>query len=144
MSGIREVSEKVVVAAEALAVWKKICEPCSILEWNPSIAECRSYTAKSGQIARDYVLQPGGPDAPDMVETELVRSEKLMMITYMVESEDLAFDEYVAQILVTPRTGGGCEVEIRSRFYQTQDDAEALVRGFYRHGLETLGDMMAA
>ena len=67
-----------------------------------------------------------------------------MTITYMVEMTVLPITDYVAQILVTPVEGGGCETTIRSRFIDTGKgmDASMLVDGFYRTGLDALAKLM--
>lgn len=143
MSRICEVSHTVATTAPAEAVWSKICAPCSILEWNPRIVKCDSRETDQGQIVRDYVLFPGGDDAPTMVETELLRSDPIMTITYMVEIKGLPITDYVAQILVTPDGETGCTVEIRSRFVDLEVgvDAAQLVVDFYQIGLETLSGL---
>ncbi|MEM7212169.1 MAG: SRPBCC family protein [Pseudomonadota bacterium] len=145
MPKICEVAHTVTISAAAEAAWKTICAPCSILDWNPRIVGCDSRTNGHGQIVRDYVLFPGGEDAPTMVETELLRSDGIMTITYMVEMRGLPISDYVAQIVVTPQAGQGCSVEIRSRFVDLEVgiDASDLVRDFYAIGLETLADRLS-
>lgn len=145
MSRICEVSYSVSIAAPAERVWDKICAPCSILEWNPRIVGCESMTNDQGQIVRDYVLAPGGEGAPTMVETELRRSDAIMMITYYVDLVGLPIQEYVAQILVTPVRETDCTAEIRSRFVDLERglDASALVKEFYETGLDRLAELMA-
>lgn len=144
MSRIREVSYSVSIAAPAEKVWRKICAPCSILEWNARIVQCESRTNGQGQIVRDYVVAPGGEDAPMMTETELRRSDPIMTITYFVEMVGLPIQEYVAQILVTPTGETGCTAEIRSRFVDLEVgvDAGQLVRDFYSVGLDRLAELM--
>ena len=146
MPRICEVSHTVTAQADPKAVWDLICAPCSILDWNPRIVNCDSRTNAQGQIVRDYVLHPGGDGAPTMVETELLRSDAIMTITYMVEMVGLPITDYVAQILVTPNDAGGCSVEIRSRFVDLEVgvDTSELVLGFYTIGLETLAGRVAA
>lgn len=146
MQKICEVSQTVDVKASATTVWQRICEPCSILDWNPRIVGCESRTNANGQIVRDYVMAPGGSSAATMVETELLRSEGIMTITYMVEMTGLPIRDYVAQIVVTPVGEGACTVEIRSRFVDLQMgvDASDLVRQFYAIGLERLAELMAS
>lgn len=145
MTAIREASCTVSIPAPASAVWEKICEPCSILQWNNRIAECTSQTNDQGQVVRHYVLHPIGPVVPTMVETELSRADAIMMITYEVEIEKLPVSDYVAQILVTPTDGESCDACIRSRFIDTGagHDAKALVEGFYRTGLDQLAALMS-
>ncbi|MEL6999352.1 MAG: SRPBCC family protein [Pseudomonadota bacterium] len=131
--------------AAASEVWQRICAPCSILEWNPRIAECHSYTNAAGQVMRDYVLAPGGDGAPTMVETELSRLDAIMTITYTVDINGLPISDYVAQISVTPAGDADCEVELRSRFVDLGVpgvDASDLVAMFYEAGLQGLSDLM--
>lgn len=145
-SKICEASYSVRIAAEPRAVWDKICAECSILEWNARIAECKSGVSEQGQIVRHYVLHPVGPYVPTMVETELLRSDAIMTITYKVEMTVLPITDYVAQILVTPTEDGSCEARIRSRFVDTSPghDAVGMVDQFYRIGLDALAELMAA
>ena len=143
MAQIREVSYSVSITAPAGRVWKKICEPCSILEWNPRIVGCESRKNDQDQIVRDYIVAPGGEGAPTMVETELRRSDPIMTITYYVEMDGLPIREYVAQILVTPSGEAECTVEIRSRFVDLDVgiDAGELVKDFYKEGLDRLSEL---
>lgn len=145
MTSIREASHTVTIAAPAPSVWQKICEPCSILQWNDRIAKCTPGQTDQGQIVRHYVLHPIGPVVPKMVETELSRLDPIMMITYSVEIQDLPVSDYIAQILVTPVDADSCEVCIRSRFIDTGTgpDAQELVTGFYQVGLGQLSALMS-
>ena len=145
MSRICEVSYSVSIAAPAERVWDKICAPCSILEWNPRIVECESTTNGQGQIVRNYVVASSEKIAPTMVETELRRSDPIMMITYYVDLVGLPIQEYVAQILVTPVRESECAAEIRSRFVDLEVgiDAGALVKDFYKTGLDRLSELMS-
>lgn len=150
MTAIREASVTVSINADASVVWQKICEPCSILQWNNRIAECTSIRNDQGQIVRYYVLPAMGSIVPTMVETEHLRSEAIMMITYTVEIKELPVSNYVAQILVTPGSNKSgetatCEVCIRSRFIDTGTgpDAKALVEDFYQTGLTQLAALMS-
>ena len=81
MAKICEVSERKQVAATAESVWQKICEPCSIRQWNSRIADCETFENDQGQIVRNYVLASETAEAPTMVETELLRSNDIMTIT---------------------------------------------------------------
>lgn len=135
------------IQVNATEVWQELCAPCSILKWNPRIAECHSRTNAAGQITRDYVLAPGGDGAPTMVETELSRSDAIMTITYTVDMRGLPISDYVAQISVTPAGDADCEVELRSRFVDLGVpgvDASDLVATFYEAGLQGLSDLMAS
>ena len=142
---ICEVAYSVRIEADSRAVWDKICEPCSILQWNERIAKCESSLSDQGQIVRHYTLHPVSGFTPTMVETELLRSDAIMTITYMVEMTVLPISDYVAQILVTPLEDGGCETQIRSRFVDTEKmpGAEAMVAEFYKIGLDALAALMA-
>ncbi|MEM9062486.1 MAG: SRPBCC family protein [Pseudomonadota bacterium] len=146
MSEICTVSRGRVIHAQPRAVWERLCAPCSILDWNPRISDCRSYESPEGQIMRDYVLAPGGPQAPTMIETELSRSDSIMAITYEVEIKGLPISDYVAQISVTPEDGdAACTVELRSRFVDLKApgvDAAGLVASFYEAGLVGLAALM--
>ena len=141
---ICEVAYSVRIEADSAAVWDKICEPCSILQWNERIAECENALSDQGQIVRHYTLHPVAGVTPTMVETELLRSHAIMTITYMVEMTVLPISDYVAQILVTPLEDGGCEATIRSRFVDTETmpGAEAMVADFYKIGLDALAALM--
>jgi hypothetical protein len=143
-SEICEVSYSVRIDADSNAVWDKICEPCSILQWNERIAKCENSLSDQGQIVRHYTLHPVSGFTPTMVETELLRSDAIMTITYMVEMTVLPITDYVAQILVTPLEGGGCEAQIRSRFVDTKalPGAETMVAEFYKVGLDALAVLM--
>ena len=142
---ICEVAYSVRIEADSSSVWNKICEACSILDWNERIAKCESSLSDQGQIVRHYTLHPVNGFTPTMVETELLRSDAIMTITYMVEMTILPITDYVAQILVTPLEDGACEAQIRSRFVDTGTgpDAAELVDGFYRVGLDALAKLMA-
>lgn len=144
MSRIREVSYSVSIPAPSDKVWRKICAPCSILEWNSRIVQCESRTNTQGQVVRDYIVAPGGESAPMMTETELRRSDPIMTITYFVEMVGLPIQEYVAQILVTPAGETDCTAEIRSRFVDLEVgiDAGQLVKDFYAVGLDRLAEVM--
>ncbi len=145
-SGIWEASYSVRISAEPRSVWDKVCAECSILEWNARIADCKSSVNSQGQIVRNYVLHTVAGYEPTMVETELLRSDAIMTITYMVEMTVLPITDYVAQILVTPTDDGGCEVQIRSRFVDTSADQSAtlMVEDFYRVGLDKLAEIMGS
>lgn len=145
MPKISEVSRTADVDAPAAFVWRKLCEPCSILQWNSRIATCRSKTDERGRIVRHYTLASEDDAPPTMVETELDRSDAIMAITYAVEIQGLPISNYVAQITVTPKTAESAVVEIRSRFVDVaypNFDASVLVGVFYDTGLGGLAELM--
>lgn len=144
MPRISEVSRTAAIPADASAVWQKLCEPCSILQWNPRIAACRTETDGQGRIVRHYTLAAEAEPAPTMVETELDRRDAIMAITYKVEIVGLPVTDYVAQISVTPAEVGA-EVSIRCRFVDVAYpafDATALVGQFHETGLDGLQALM--
>ncbi|MEM7507927.1 MAG: SRPBCC family protein [Pseudomonadota bacterium] len=136
------------VNAPALAVWQMITGECAILDWHDRIATCRSYLNDQGLLTRDYVLHAEPGETPiTMVETELLRSDPIMTITYVVEIQGLPITDYHAQMMVTPETEDRALATIRSRFvmYPTGDpalDARDIVAGFYQSGLLKLADVV--
>ena len=147
---IVEVSEEWTINAAASAVWNKVCEPCSLLEWHGDVATCdRSFDDK-GRLTRDYVMrQAGEHPAISMHEVELLRSAPIMTITYIVDVQNLPVLNYHAQMTVTPVSQGVCKARIRSRFVSDQVnapgfDAQDFVSKFYIRGLSRLCEIMEA
>lgn len=145
---IVEVREDWTMKAPAQAVWEKICEQCSLKEWHPRVAECVPSTDEQGRIARDYTLKEvEGLPTVTMYEVELLRSDPIMTITYVVDVKNLPLSDYHAQITVTPLTETDCRVMIRSRFVRIETgvpgvDARDIVSDFYIAGLSKLAEIM--
>ena len=147
---IVEVSQERAILAPAIDVWNKICEPCSLTQWHDDVDTCVRSQDEQGRLARTYVMKPNG-DFPvtKMYEVELLRSDEIMTIAYIVDIENLPIKHYHAQISVTPVTETECEARIRSRFVGVDWgirglDAQNIVTDFYTKGLSKLGRIMLA
>ncbi len=147
---IVEVSEDWTIAAPASAVWNKVCEPCSLLEWHGDVETCERSLDDKGRLARTYVMkQAGRHPAISMFEVELLRSDPIMTIAYIVDVKNLPITDYHAQMTVTPLTKDSCQARIRSRFVSDQAsapgfNAQDFVSKFYKRGLSRLCEIMEA
>lgn len=147
---IVEVSQERAIQAPALDVWKKICEPCSLKQWHDDVDTCERSFDDKGRLARTYVMnQVGENPITTMYEVELLRSDAIMTIAYIVDIKNLPIEHYHAQISVTPVTEFECEARIRSRFVGIDWgipglDAQNVVTDFYTKGLAKLGRIMLA
>ena len=147
---IVEVSQERAIAAPAIDVWNKICEPCSLTQWHDDVVSCERSIDEQGRLARHYVMrQVGENPVTKMYEVELLRWDEIMTIAYIVDIENLPIEHYHAQISVTPISDTECEARIRSRFIGLDWripglDAQNVVTDFYTSGLKKLGEIMRA
>jgi hypothetical protein len=145
---IVEVSQEQTVNAPAKVVWDKICEPCSLTQWHDDVETCERSHDEKGHLARHYVMkQVGEHPVTTMYEVELLRSDEIMTIAYIVDIENLPVENYHAQISVTPISDTQCEARIRSRFIGVDWgipglDAQNIVTDFYTKGLSKMGRIM--
>ncbi len=145
---IIEVSQERAIQAPAIDVWNKICEPCSLKQWHDDVDTCERSFDEKGRLARTYVMNPVGDNpVTRMYEVELLRSDEIMTIAYIVDIENLPIDHYHAQISVTPISESECEARIRSRFVGVDWgikglDPQNVVTDFYTKGLKKLGEIM--
>ena len=147
---IVEVSQERAIAAPAIDVRNKICEPCSLTQWHDDVETCERSFDDKGRLARHYVMkQVDKRPITKMYEVELLRSDEIMTIAYIVDIENLPIEHYHAQISVTPIDETRCEARIRSRFIGVDwriagPDAQNVVTDFYASGLTKLGQIMEA
>ena len=145
---IVEVREDFTIRAPGEAVFDKICEPCSLLQWHDGLESCKSSTDDQGRLTRHYVMNAVGEHPQvKMYEVELLRAPNIMTITYIVEVENMPLTDYHAQITVTPLTDTYCRAMIRSRFVRVETgvaglDARDIVSDFYIAGLSKLSEIM--
>ena len=88
--------------------------------------------------------QVGEHPVTTMYEVELLRSDEIMTIAYIVDIENLPVENYHAQISVTPISDTQCEARIRSRFIGVDWgipglDAQNIVTDFYTKGPQQNG-----
>ena len=143
---IVDVSEETTIPAPAAAVWAKLCEENSAREWHDRIDTSDEYVDDKGRLTRKFVLHEAEGERIVMYESEILRSDDIMTITYVVEMTVLPITAYHAQIMVSPAADGGSRVVWRSRMTQPDTDlfdAHALVTDFYRTGLAGLARVMA-
>ena len=145
---IVEVSQERTIKASAKDVWNKICEPCSPKQWHDDVDTCERSCDEKGRLARTYVMKKVGKNpVTEMYEVELLRSDEIMTIAYIVDIKNLPIEHYHAQISVTPISETQCEARIRSRFIGVDWgipglDAQNVVTDFYTRGLTQLGKLM--
>lgn len=145
---IVEVSQERAIKAPAMDVWNKICEPCSLKQWHDGVKTCERSFDDKGRLARTYIMhQVGSNPVTEMYEVELLRSDEIMTIAYIVDIKNLPIEHYHAQISVTPIDDTQCEARIRSRFVGVDWkisglDAQNVVTDFYTRGLTKLGKLM--
>lgn len=112
-------------------MWQRIGDFHGFDTWHPAIA---SQDAREGGV-RVLHLEGGGT----VTETLLEEGER--SYTYRIDESQLPVADYNATTAVLDADGGGCVVDWRADFQAagaSDDEAEEVIRGIFRAGLEAL------
>lgn len=126
------VSQK--IPASAQQVWDMIGNFNSLADWHPLIQ--RSELEKGGSVRRLTL-----PDGSTLVETLVSQDGKERLYEYAIPDGQLPLSGYRATIRVTEDADGNCTAQWESEFEPKAPDAEDMVSGLYKLGLDNLRKM---
>ena len=132
-----EVSESVTVSGEPAAVWAEIGGFCAIADWHPAVASC-DMAESDGKTLRTLALEGGG-----VLEEERI-SEGETAYGYAILEGPLPVAGYTSE-LMAEAGDGGTTITWTGAFDAagaTDEEAEAVIRGIYRAGLDAVAASM--
>ena len=131
-----EVSESVILPGPPEEVWSRIGGFCAIAEWHEAVASCE-VEERDGATIRTLALEGGGT----LVEERL--SEGATAYGYAILEGPLPVAGYTSELAAEPE-GEGTRLTWSGSFEAegaTEGEAEAVIRGIYRSGLDAIAAM---
>lgn len=129
-----EISESVALPGAPAEVWAEVGGFCAIADWHPAVASCDE-ADRDGTTVRTLALEGGGA----LVEERVDEGEALY--AYVILDGPLPVADYRSEIAAEQGQDGGTTLTWSGAFAAsgaTPEEAEAVIRGIYRAGLDAL------
>lgn len=129
-----EVSEEATLPGEPAEVWARMGAFCAIADWHPAVASCEE-EERDGAVIRTLALEGGGA----LVEERL--EEGGAHYAYAILEGPLPVADYRSEVVAEADGDGGTRLVWSGAFAAegaTAEEAEAVIRGIYRAGLDAL------
>ena len=130
-----EVTETVTISETPGAVWSRIGGFCAIADWHDAVETCTQST-EGAEMVRSLELVGGG------TLVEVRTDEGSTSYSYRIESGPLPVAGYVST-LSAAAADAGTELTWTGTFDAagaTEAEAEAVIRGIYRSGLDGIAE----
>lgn len=144
----RKTDQSILIKASVADVWKKLGDPCAIVDWHPDIAGCQSPDAKK----RVLTLKNGGVITEEFDEVQEADSTISYRLVGEVDARAIAVSSLNGRIRLVP-DGDQVKVSWMARYYrvftgneppagQDDDSAQSAVDAYIKSGLEGLQGLL--